>query len=124
MAYFTNVTFYKFFTMNNNSDYIQVYTTLPSKKIALSLARLLTENRLIACAQIGQEILSVYTWQGTTEETYEVPLVCKTIKSRYEQLEKKILAEHPYETPEILVCEYIGGSSGYLKWVSNQTSNR
>ena len=106
-----------------NFCYIQVYTTLPSKKIALDLARLLTKDRLIACAQIGPEVLSIYSWEGTTEETYEVPLVCKTIKSRYEQLEKKILAEHPYETPEILVTEYIGGSSGYLKWVANQTSS-
>ena len=89
----------------------------------MDLARLLTKDRLIACAQIGQEVLSIYSWEGTTEETYEVPLVCKTIKSRYEQLEKKILAEHPYETPEILVTEYIGGSLGYLKWVANQTSS-
>lgn len=107
-----------------NSSYIQVYTTLPSKKIALDLARLLTEDRLIACAQIGQEVLSVYTWEGINEETYEVPFVCKTIKSRYEQLEKKLLTEHPYENPEILVTEYIGGSSRYLEWVINQTSNR
>ena len=72
-----------------NFCYIQVYTTLPSKKIALDLARLLTKDRLIACAQIGPEVLSIYSWRELRKKLTRSHWSVRRLNREHEQLEKK-----------------------------------
>lgn len=50
-------------------------------------------------------------------------LVCfKTSTDKYEALEKVIVANHSYETPEILQVSVTAGSEKYLGWIRKETS--
>jgi periplasmic divalent cation tolerance protein len=49
-----------------------------------------------------------------------VLMVMKTLKSKLTALEKLIIANHPYQTPEFLVLPLKAGSQPYLDWL--QTS--
>ncbi len=95
-----------------------VLVTTPNLKVARKLARVALESRLIACANLIPKIESHYRWQGKIERGTEVLLVLKTTKVRFAKLEKLILAEHPYDTPEFLVLPLHSGSARYLDWLA------
>lgn len=97
--------------------YIQVFTTIDNKAKADKIAEVLVKNRLAACVQIIGPIKSTYIWKGKMEKAEEWLCIIKTRADLYNELEKTILAIHPYETPEIIAIEITSGYTGYLKWI-------
>ena len=102
-------------------DVYLVITNLPDRDSAAKLAHRLVERRLAACVNILSPCRSVYRWQGKTEDAEEFPMLIKTTKDRYPELEAAIRAGHPYELPEIIAIPLAGGLSGYLEWVDSET---
>lgn len=102
-------------------DVYLVITNLPDRDSAAKLAHVLVERRLAACVNILSPCRSVYRWQGKTEDAEEFPMLIKTTKDRYAELEAAIRAGHPYELPEIIAIPLGGGLSGYLEWVESET---
>ncbi|HEX7571058.1 MAG TPA: divalent-cation tolerance protein CutA [Verrucomicrobiae bacterium] len=95
-----------------------VLVTAPDLKTARALAQSALAARLIACANLLPKIESHYRWQGKLESGKEVLLLLKTTKPRLAALEKLILAQHPYDTPEFLVLPLRAGSPKYLAWLA------
>jgi periplasmic divalent cation tolerance protein len=95
-----------------------VLVTAPDLKTARKLARAALEARLIACANLIPKIESHYWWQGKIESGAEVLMVLKTSTTRLPALEKLIVAQHPYDTPEFLVLPISRGNKRYLDWVA------
>jgi periplasmic divalent cation tolerance protein len=91
--------------------------TAPDLKTARKLARAALKSRLIACANLIPKIESHYRWQGKIERAAEILLILKTTSANLARLEKLILAEHPYDTPEFLVLTLTGGNRRYLQWL-------
>jgi periplasmic divalent cation tolerance protein len=104
------------------ADACLVITNLPDRDSAGKLARALIEKRLAACVNILSPCRSVYRWQGRTEDAEEFPLLIKTTRERYPELEAAIRASHPYELPEIIAVPLAGGLPAYLEWVDSETS--
>jgi periplasmic divalent cation tolerance protein len=94
-----------------------VLVTAPDLKTARSLAKAALQARLAACANLIPKIESHYWWQGKIESSAEVLLLFKTTKAKLPALEKKILANHPYDTPEFLALPLKAGTKKYLDWV-------
>jgi periplasmic divalent cation tolerance protein len=99
-----------------------VLVTAPDLKVARRLARAALQARLVACANLVPRIQSHYWWQGKIESAAEVLLVLKTTKARLAKLEKLILAEHPYDTPEFLVLPLRAGTARYLDWLAGSVA--
>jgi|ERR1043165_1128132 periplasmic divalent cation tolerance protein len=95
-----------------------VLVTAPDLKAARRLAKTALTKRLIACANLIPKLESHYWWQGKIETGSEVLMVLKTANSKLAVLEKLILAEHPYDTPEFLVLPINRGSKRYLGWLA------
>ena len=93
-----------------------VLVTAPDLKTARRLARVVLEARLIACANLVPGIESHYRWQGRVERSAEVLMVLKTSQPRLARLEKLIMTNHPYDTPEFVVFDLDGGAKKYLAW--------
>ena len=104
--------------MKPTTKFIVVLVTAPDLKIARALAKAALSARLIACANLVPKIESHYWWQGKIESGAEVLLILKTRKAKLAALEKLILAEHPYDTPEFLVLPLVAGSKKYLDWLA------
>jgi periplasmic divalent cation tolerance protein len=98
-----------------------VITNLPDRESAGKLARALVEKRLAACINILSPCRSVYRWKGEFEDAEEFPMLIKTTRSRYPELEAAIRAGHPYELPEIIAVPLAGGLPAYLEWVEAET---
>ena len=92
--------------------------TAPDLKVARRLATVALEARLIACANIVPKIESHYWWAGKIEHGAEVLLILKTTKKHLAALEKLMLAEHPYDTPEFISFAINEGNRRYLNWVT------
>jgi periplasmic divalent cation tolerance protein len=101
-------------------DAIQIVTTTDSRPVAEHIARVLVEQRLAACVQIGGPVTSVYRWQGEIECAEEWVCTIKTTVDRYPDVECQIRALHTYEEPEILQLPLSGGSDAYLTWLRQQ----
>ena len=99
---------------------IQVVTTTAEKKDADALAKAVLQQRLAACVQVGGPIDSSYWWNGRLETASEWTVTIKTRRDLYPQLEKLLLAQHPYDQPEIIATPIVEISPGYLKWLAEQ----
>lgn len=103
------------------TDCLLVLTNLPDATSAEVLATRLIEQRLAACINILAPCRSVYRWQGRIDSATEVPLLIKTTRGRYADLEAAIRAGHPYELPEIIAVPLTTGLPTYLNWVADET---
>jgi len=57
------------------------------------------------------------------ESAREFLLIIKTTTNRYGELERAILALHPYELPEVLAVPVSDGLPAYLRWVEECTND-
>jgi periplasmic divalent cation tolerance protein len=107
--------------MKPATKFAVVLITAPNLKIARALARAALQARLIACANLIPKIESHYWWQGKIESDAEVLLVFKTQKSKLIALEKLVIAQHSYDTPEFIVLPLRAGNKKYLAWLVKNT---
>jgi len=97
------------------------HCSCPDADTAGAIATVLVEERLAACATVQPGLSSVYRWQGRVERAGEVLLVAKTTDACLDALVARVRALHPYEVPEIIAMEVVGGLPAYLAWVQAET---
>jgi periplasmic divalent cation tolerance protein len=100
-----------------------VITNLPERAAAERLADALVAKRLAACINILPPCRSVYRWQGAVQHEEEHPVLIKTTRAVYAELEAEIRAHHPYELPEIIAVPIERGLPAYLDWVAAETAS-
>ncbi len=104
------------------TDALVVLVTAPSPEEAARIGRALVDERLAACVNMLGGVRSIYRWQGAVHDEGEVLMVVKTVRSRFEALRDRILALHPYDTPEVLALPVEAGSERYLAWLASESS--
>lgn len=102
--------------MRDEDMIVEIRTTLPRREAALALAERLVTGRLAACVQVDGPLTSVYRWQGAVEQAVEFRCTCKTTDARAAACTAAILADHEYDTPEVLEGRF-HGSPAYAAWV-------
>jgi periplasmic divalent cation tolerance protein len=108
--------------MKNAAKYSLVLVTAPDLKTARGLARATLKARLVACANLVPRVESHYWWLGKIETAAEVLIIFKTHKTKLLALEKLILQNHPYDTPEVLTLPVGRGNERYLQWLTASLS--
>ncbi|HXF11380.1 MAG TPA: divalent-cation tolerance protein CutA [Desulfuromonadaceae bacterium] len=108
--------------MQSASAYALVLVTAPDLKTARRLAKAALKAKLIACANLVPKIESHYRWKGKIESGAEILMFIKTKRSKLVALEKLILAQHPYDTPEFLVLTLKAGAKKYLTWLGESVA--
>ncbi|MBL0142076.1 MAG: divalent-cation tolerance protein CutA [Betaproteobacteria bacterium] len=103
---------------------IAVLTNLPDSESAFNLARILVRRRLAACVNVLGPATSFYRWEGREEEAREVPVIIKTTRERYAELELAVRELHPYALPEIIALPVEQGFENYLGWVTDECKLR
>jgi periplasmic divalent cation tolerance protein len=103
------------------TDALLVFTTLPSADKAAEIAKLLVEEKLVACANLLPAVRSIYRWQGKLHDENEVLVLLKTRAEHLERLKLRLLEIHPYEVPEVLAVPIESGYQPYLDWLAGET---
>ncbi|HTW37300.1 MAG TPA: divalent-cation tolerance protein CutA [Steroidobacteraceae bacterium] len=99
------------------TDGLVVLCTSPDETTAQRIAQELVTARLAACVNRVGPVRSTYLWKGELKDEPEVLLVIKTLRARYEALEMRLRALHPYDVPEIIALPITAGSKRYLAWM-------
>ena len=102
---------------------ILVLTNLPDSESAFNLARELVRLGLAACVNVLPPATSFYRWEGRPEEAAEHPVLIKSTRARYAELEAAIRERHPYSLPEIVALPVELGLQAYLGWVEEQVQS-
>ena len=103
------------------SEALVVLTNCPDDEVADRIARTLVESGLAACVNRLAPAASIYRWRGAVERATETPLLIKTTRERYVEVEQAIRALHPYEVPEVVAMAVEAGFAPYLRWIVDAT---
>jgi periplasmic divalent cation tolerance protein len=104
------------------TEALLVLTNCPDEQAADRIALALVEQRLAACVNRLAPVQSVYRWRGNVERATEVPLLVKTTRERYGDVEQAIRHLHPYDVPEIIALPITAGYAAYLRWIESETA--
>ncbi|MFO7677468.1 MAG: divalent-cation tolerance protein CutA [Thermoplasmatota archaeon] len=98
-----------------------IYSTTADKHEARKIARILVEEKLVACVTIIPQVESIYRWEGEIQDDNECILLAKTSDVNKQKAIEKIKNLQSYEVPDI-VCFFIdAGYEKYLNWVDDET---
>lgn len=87
-----------------------------------TLARTLVDERLIACSNIVPQVMSVYRWGGAVQDDDEALMILHTRAGLQDDLIARIVADHPYDEPQVVVLPVLSAAEGYRRWVIDSTS--
>ncbi|MDX1949099.1 MAG: divalent-cation tolerance protein CutA [Rickettsiales bacterium] len=102
---------------------ILIYSTFPNSEIAEEVSNKLLTANLIACANIGGGIKSLYKWNKTIEKSSEIPVLFKSVKGKFLEIENLIKQHHPYKIPCIISVDIDNISPDFLTWILENTKN-
>ncbi len=94
------------------------FVTVPNLEEGRKIAKILVENKLVACVNIIQNIYSIYRWKEKIEENNEHLLLIKTTEEKSELIIQKINEIHSYEIAECVGVKIEKGSKKYLNWIN------
>jgi len=101
-----------------------VLVTCGSIVEARRIASKVVRKRLAACATvILGPVQSIYRWKGKVQASREQLLLIKTVEKQLPALEAEIKRLHSYDVPEIIAVPILWGSSDYLKWLEENSTN-
>lgn len=103
------------------TEIVTVEILCPDAETATRIAGAALDRRLAACANIGAEVVSHYTWRGTREASPEVPLSLKTRATLFRPLAMLARQMHPYDLPCILAHPVTMVTEDYRDWVLAET---
>lgn len=98
-------------------SFVIIFSTFPKEEDAAESARILVEEKLVACVSLIPAIRSIYRWKGAVEDENEVLAIMKTTDKTVRKLQARLLELHPYEVPEIVAIPLVAGHGKYLKWI-------
>jgi periplasmic divalent cation tolerance protein len=98
------------------------WTTVANRVDADRLAADVIARNLAVCVQIDGPITSHYRWQGGDERAEEFRLCFKVLENQAAPLEARVLATHPYETPEWVVVRAERVGEKYLSWATTNSN--
>lgn len=102
-------------------DITVINCTVPDKKIANNIAKILLKHKLAACVSIMENVHSTFVWDGEVCKEKEVLMMIKTRRANYAKVKLVIEDMHPYTVPEIIALPIVDCSEDYLKWIIKET---
>ncbi|MDT9681469.1 divalent-cation tolerance protein CutA [Streptomyces sp. TRM76323] len=101
------------------TDHVQVSTATPTEEDAVALAGSAVKARLAAGAQVIGPVTSVFWHLGEYGTGKEYKVLLTTTAERYPELEAHLLAEHPWDNPELIATPITTGAARALEWIES-----
>ena len=104
------------------SEVWMIRSTFAKKDEAISVARALLEDGLIACANIDEDMIALFRWEGLIQQEPEVILLAKTTKEKRARVMQRIKEMHSYQVPSILAWPVGNADAEFAAWVAAEVS--
>lgn len=95
---------------------VLVYITAGSRDEAERLVKTLVKERLVACVNYFP-INSCFLWENKIEKSREYVLLCKTLKSNFKKIQKRVREIHSYSTPAVMMIDLSDVDSKFFRWI-------
>lgn len=95
-----------------------VFCTFPNLESARQIGTILVNTQLAACVNLCPQVESIYRWQGAVESSKEVLAIFKTTEEAWPAFQERLMALHPYDTPEIVAQRSAAVNESYSAWVA------
>ena len=102
-----------------SSPALLVLTTCADAAEADRLAAALVEERLAACVNRVDGVVSTYRWESRIQRDPESLLLIKTTEARFDELKEAINSRSSYDVPELVAIPIRKGSPAYLGWLAD-----
>ena len=102
-----------------NEEYCIVITTFADDENGKKIIDSLISDRLAACVQVFPA-QCYYRWKGEVRCDAEKLVLIKTKRSLYSEIQESIIANHEYDTPEVIQIPIENGLPGYLDWITEE----
>lgn len=102
-------------------SYVMLYVTASDRIEAERIAKTLVEERLIACANLHEGMMSFYWWEGRVQSESEASFLAKTKKNLVSRITKRIKELHSYSCPCVVAIPIQGGNQEFLDWIESET---
>ena len=93
------------------------YITCPKKKEAYKIAEFLVKKKLVACANIINNVESVFSWKSKVVKAKEILVIGKTMNKNVQKIIKNVKKLHSYEVPCVIFFDIKNGNTDFLKWI-------
>ncbi|SEO45401.1 divalent cation tolerance protein [Luteibacter sp. UNC138MFCol5.1] len=103
--------------MRRMSEPVAILIACPPGEPAATLARGLIEAGLAACVNHLPGVRSTYRWKGEIVTESEDLLLVKTLREAFPAVEAWVVANHPYDVPEIVALPLVEGHAPYMAWL-------
>lgn len=103
-----------------------VYVTTKDREEAIQIGTTLVEEKLAACANIVDDMESIYRWQGNIQTDKECVLILKTTYNNISKLTRRVKELHSYEVPCVISLNIAEqeGNPDYLNWIRNSVQKQ
>jgi periplasmic divalent cation tolerance protein len=101
------------------TDLVVCLITAPTYEEAEKISRTLVEKKLAACCSTIKGVVSIYRWEGKTNQTEECQIIAKTTREKLDALVAETKRIHSYDVPEIIALPIVGGLPAYLDWLAS-----
>ena len=93
------------------------YITVPNRKEAERIAKKLLNKKLIACANVINNVNSYFVWKNKVQNSKEIIICGKTTSKNQTKIIKVVKSIHSYAVPCIIFFDIKKGNKDFLKWV-------
>ena len=103
---------------------VLIHSNFATLDDAERVGRTLVEEGLAAAVNIQPGLVSIYAWEGRTEQVREVGMTVKTAGRLANTVMERLTALHPYRLPAILVLPVVDCTPDYCAWIERHTGAR
>mgnify|MGYP001234161117 FL=1 len=100
---------------------ILFYITTKNHKEAVKIASILVKKRLVACANIFNNVKSVFLWNNKISKSKEVIIIGKSTKKNQTKIISEVKKKHSYDIPCVVFTKILSGNKEFLKWINSST---
>ena len=101
------------------TDFVLIYVTNPNREEAKKVAKHLIAKKLVACANIYENVNSLYPWKGKIADETETVLILKTTEANYKKVEAEVEKIHSYTIPCIIKIP-VSSNKKYFGWLCGE----
>jgi len=103
-------------------SYVMVIIATSTQEEAEKIGKTLVEEKLAASANIIPSIKSFFFWKGEFHNIPESIVLLNTRSDLFEKLKERVHELHSYELPEVIALPILAGSSEFLAWIKENTT--
>ena len=98
------------------------YITVSNKKESEQIARKLLDKKLIACANIINNVNSYFVWKNKTQSSKEIIICGKTTSKNQKKIISTVKKIHSYSVPCVIFFDIKHGNRDFLKWIKQSVT--